>query len=100
MIKLKNILFELKTQDITRLLNKINNNEYRFFDQGDNGRVYEIDGEEWIITSAESPRANTRKVKLSKRFATKEKPLAAFFVDEAQDSNPIIEKVLLDFFNK
>jgi hypothetical protein len=49
MIKLKNILFELKTQDITRLLNKINNNEYRFFDQGDNGRVYEIDGEDKLF---------------------------------------------------
>jgi len=46
MIKLKNILLELKDTDISRLLNKINNKEYRFFEQGDNGRVYEIDGED------------------------------------------------------
>ena len=49
MIKLKNILFELKDLDIRRLLSKINNNEYRFFDQGDNGRVYEIDGEDKLF---------------------------------------------------
>ena len=49
MIKLKNILLELKDEDIRRLLSKINNNEYRFFDQGDNGRVYEIDGEDKLF---------------------------------------------------
>lgn len=49
MIKLKNILSELKDQDINRLLSKINNKEYRFFDQGDNGRVYEIDGEDKLF---------------------------------------------------
>ena len=49
MIRLKNILLELKDEDIRRLLSKINNNEYRFFDQGDNGRVYEIDGEDKLF---------------------------------------------------
>tara|TARA_R100000027_G_scaffold54369_1_gene43404 strand:+ start:120 stop:665 length:546 start_codon:yes stop_codon:yes gene_type:complete len=49
MIRLKNILLELKDQDVSRLLDKINNNEYRFFDQGDNGRVYEIDGEDKLF---------------------------------------------------
>ncbi len=49
MIRLKNILLELKDEDIQRLLSKINNNEYRFFDQGDNGRVYEIDGEDKLF---------------------------------------------------
>ena len=49
MIRLKNILLELKDQDISRLLDKINNNEYRFFDQGDNGRVYEIDDEDKLF---------------------------------------------------
>jgi len=49
MIRLKNILLELKDQDVSRLLDKINNNEYRFFNQGDNGRVYEIDGEDKLF---------------------------------------------------
>tara|TARA_R110002074_G_scaffold336861_1_gene507389 strand:+ start:137 stop:682 length:546 start_codon:yes stop_codon:yes gene_type:complete len=49
MIRLKNILLELKDQDVSRLLSKINNNEYRFFDRGDNGRVYEIDGEDKLF---------------------------------------------------
>ena len=49
MIRLKNILLELKDDDISRLLNKINNKEYRFFEQGDNGRVYEIDGEDKLF---------------------------------------------------
>jgi hypothetical protein len=49
MIRLKNILLELKDEDLQRLLSKINNNEYRFFDQGDNGRVYEIDGEDKLF---------------------------------------------------
>ena len=60
------------------------------------GGTYEIDGEEWVVTSVKPNKGGTQMAKLSKRFATKEKPLAAFFVDEAQDSNPIIEKVLLD----
>ena len=49
MIRLKKILTELKQEDISRLLDKIKNNEFRFFDQGDNGRVYEIDGEDKLF---------------------------------------------------
>ena len=49
MIRLKKILTELKQEDVSRLLEKIKNNEFRFFDQGDNGRVYEIDGEDKLF---------------------------------------------------
>jgi len=49
MIRLKNILTELKQEDVSRLLDKIKNDEFRFFDQGDNGRVYEIDGEDKLF---------------------------------------------------
>lgn len=49
MIRLKTLLTELKEQDVKRLLDKINNEEFRFFDQGDNGRVYEIDGEDKLF---------------------------------------------------
>ena len=46
MIRLKNILTELQDKEISTLLDKINNKQFRFFDQGDNGRVYEIDDEQ------------------------------------------------------
>ena len=49
MIRLKKLLIELKQEDISRLLDKIKNEEFRFFDQGDNGRVYEIDGEDKLF---------------------------------------------------
>ena len=49
MIRLKKILTELKQEDVSRLLDKIKNEEFRFFDQGDNGRVYEIDGEDKLF---------------------------------------------------
>jgi hypothetical protein len=49
MIRLKKLLSEMKQEDISRLLDKIKNNEFRFFDQGDNGRVYEIDGEDKLF---------------------------------------------------
>lgn len=49
MIRLKKILIELKQEDVSRLLDKIKNEEFRFFDQGDNGRVYEINGEDKLF---------------------------------------------------
>lgn len=49
MIRLKKLLSEMKQEDISRLLDKIKNNEFRFFDQGDNGRVYEIDDEDKLF---------------------------------------------------
>jgi len=49
MIRLKNILTELQDKEISMLLDKINNKQFRFFDQGDNGRVYEIDEEDKLF---------------------------------------------------
>jgi hypothetical protein len=49
MIRLKQILSEMKQDDVERILEKIKNNEFRFFDQGDNGRVYEIEGEDKLF---------------------------------------------------
>ena len=60
------------------------------------GDTYEIDGEKWVVTALEPNPGGTQLAKLAKSFAKKDSPLSAFFVDEAQDSNPIIEKVLDD----
>ena len=49
MIKLKNILRELAEPDVNRLLQKIKNKQFRLFAQGDNGRIYEIEGEDKLF---------------------------------------------------
>ena len=49
MIRLKNILNELSDNELSVLLGKIKNDEFRFLAQGDNGRVYEIDGEDKVF---------------------------------------------------
>ena len=49
MIRLKHILNEISEDEASLLLTKIKNKEFRFFAQGDNGRVYEIDGEDKLF---------------------------------------------------
>jgi hypothetical protein len=45
MIRLKSLL-EIVDDELSRLLTKIKNKQFRFLGAGDNGRVYEIDGED------------------------------------------------------
>lgn len=45
MIRLKSLL-EIVDDELQRLLDKIKNKQFRFLGAGDNGRVYEIDGED------------------------------------------------------
>tara|TARA_R110000851_G_scaffold76705_6_gene168770 strand:+ start:43 stop:588 length:546 start_codon:yes stop_codon:yes gene_type:complete len=49
MIRLKQILTELSDDELSVLLRKIKNNEFRFLAQGDNGRVYEINDEDKLF---------------------------------------------------
>jgi hypothetical protein len=49
MIRLKKILLEISDSDFSRMREKIQNKEFRFVGQGDNGRVYEIDGEDKVF---------------------------------------------------
>lgn len=49
MIRLKQILLELSSSDIQRCLDKIQKKQFRLLAQGDNGRVYEIDGEDKVF---------------------------------------------------
>ena len=46
MIRLKHLLREMNESDIDRCLTKIKNNQFKLIGSGDNGRVYEIDGED------------------------------------------------------
>ena len=49
MIRLKQILLELSSSDLKRCLDKIQKKQFRLLGQGDNGRVYEIDGEDKVF---------------------------------------------------
>jgi len=49
MIRLKHLLRELSDSDLKRCLKKIENKEFRFIASGDNGRVYQIDGEDKVF---------------------------------------------------
>jgi len=49
MIRLKHILNELSEPETERLVNKINQKEFQFFDKGDNGRVYSINDEDKLF---------------------------------------------------
>ena len=49
MIRLKRLLLEMPDSDITRCLDKIKNKQFKMIGAGDNGRVYEIDGEDKVF---------------------------------------------------
>ena len=49
MIRLKQLLREMSERDIQRCLNKIKNSDFRYIGGGDNGRVYEINGEDKVF---------------------------------------------------
>lgn len=49
MIRLKHLLQELSESDIQRCLDKIQRKQFRLIGAGDNGRVYEIDGEDKVF---------------------------------------------------
>lgn len=49
MIKLKQLLREMSEEDVNRLLEKINQKQFSFFDKGANGRIYKIDNEDFLF---------------------------------------------------
>lgn len=49
MIRLKQLLKEISSSDIQKCLDKIQQNQFRLIGAGDNGRVYEIDGEDKVF---------------------------------------------------
>ena len=49
MIRLKQLLKEISNSDIQNCLDKIQQNQFRLIGAGDNGRVYEIDGEDKVF---------------------------------------------------
>ena len=67
MIRLKQILLEISDSDFSRIQEKIRNKEFRFIGQGDNGRVYEIDGEDKVFIGADRIAANVHPAALSGR---------------------------------
>ena len=49
MIRLKHLLHEMSESDIARCLYKIKNKQFKYVAAGDNGRVYEINGEDKVF---------------------------------------------------
>ena len=49
MIRLKSLIREMSDRDIQRCLEKIQNKQYSFIAAGDNGKVYQIDGEDKVF---------------------------------------------------
>ena len=49
MIRLKHLLREMSDSDIARCLYKIKNKQFKYVAAGDNGRVYEINGEDKVF---------------------------------------------------
>lgn len=49
MIRLKRLLLEISDSNIIRCLDKIKNKQFKIIGAGDNGRVYEIDGEDKVF---------------------------------------------------
>jgi len=48
-MRLKQILLEISIEESNRLTDKIKNKEFQFFDKGDNGRIYSINGEDKLF---------------------------------------------------
>ena len=55
MLKLKKIINEISIERSEQLLSKIKNKQFKFLDSGDNGKVYEIDGEDLLFKTTTEP---------------------------------------------
>ena len=55
LIKLQHIIKEISEEESDRILSKIRNKQYQFFNSGDNGKVYSIDGEDLLMKITNEP---------------------------------------------
>ena len=51
----KHILKEISEIESERILAKVRNKEFEFFDSGDNGKVYSINGEDLLMKITTEP---------------------------------------------
>jgi hypothetical protein len=73
MIRLSHILREASGPEIDALLDKIKQKQFKFFNKGDNGRIYEIDGTDYlfkITTELDEYRAASVIVNRHSEFST------------------------------
>ncbi len=81
MIRLKHILLEISKPDIKRILQKIQQEQFRIFGQGDNGRVYEIDGEDFLFKITEEPAEYEVASKIVNQYAKYSTFIPVYYVD-------------------
>ena len=55
LIKLQHIIKEISDQEADRLLSKVRNKEFQFFNSGDNGKVYSLNGEDLLMKITNEP---------------------------------------------
>lgn len=55
MIQLKHILNEISKDESLRLLDKIKNKDFTFFNRGDNGKVYQLNNEDLLFKVTSEP---------------------------------------------
>jgi hypothetical protein len=55
MIKLQDMLNEIAEDEATRLLQKIKNKDFTFFNRGDNGKVYQLNNEDLLFKVTSEP---------------------------------------------
>ncbi len=81
MIRLKQILLEISQSEIDKLLNKIQEKQFRLFGQGDNGRVYEIDGEDFLFKITDEPAEYEVASKIVNQYTKYSTFIPVYYVD-------------------
>lgn len=105
MIRLKQLLREMSEQDLNRCLKKIRNSEFRYIGGGDNGRVYEINGEDKVFKITKEQDEYKVAERIVDRYDTYTTFIPVYYVDGKNmyimaNAEPVPEKIkkLVDMF--
>lgn len=98
MIRLKQLLREMSEQDLNRCLKKIRNSEFRSIGAGDNGRVYEINGEDKVFKITKEQDEYKVAERIVNHFDTYTTFIPVYYVDGKNmyimsNAEPISEKI-------
>ena len=98
MIRLKRLL-EITDNDIKTLLRKIQDKQFRYIGGGDNGRVYEIDGEDKVFKITKETDEFEVAVRLENNWSKFTTFIPVYYVNKQQqlyimaNANPISESI-------
>jgi hypothetical protein len=95
MIRLKNLLREITDTDLKQLFQKINNNEFKFIGHGDNGRVYEFEGEDKVFKVTTSLDELDVAKKIQNKFTQYSTFIPVYWVGEVPNSKISDEVIIM-----